>query len=384
MVMSVALKNDFRNAMFEHRDGQERLKLLMNDMVIEEQLCQMRCSYCLTEDFNLLMNVPDARLRLTTDRREDWHRILDGYHRQVDSPIMRLSGGEFFWLKGSTEFVEECSSKYEVVQVITNGVFLTPPRLEALAALGNVQLCLSLDGHTLEMNAHRLPPKQHRLFDVIMRHLDHAVELGIPIEIQSVLSDKNVTGQADFAAFLLERYGSGAMLYFFPVRGDAKDSLAPALGDHFRPLLERYDELEQVLPPRAFVEHIGNQLRTGVRTLRCYATATMVQLFGQGDVSCCPYAWLKPMGNITEDPQLIPEQFGKHQHYEMFMQPRPRFPYCKSCTGPIDVVNLFLLGQISEAEIARCAPYAGPQALARLNELKAAFEPIFTPAGHPA
>jgi MoaA/NifB/PqqE/SkfB family radical SAM enzyme len=381
MEMSVALKSDFRNVMFANRDGQGRIPLLMNDMVIEEQLCQMRCSYCLTEDFNLLMNVPDAKFRLTTDRRADWHEILDAYHRHVDSPIMRLSGGEFFWLKGSTEFVQECSSKYEVVQVITNGVFLTPPRLEALAALGNCQLCLSLDGHTLEMNAHRLPPKQHRLFDVIMRHLDHAVELGIPIEIQSVLTDQNVEGQEAFAEYLLERYGGGAMLYFFPVRGESKDSLAPRLGDHFAPLLERYDELSTVLPPRAFVEHIANQLRTGVRTLRCYATATMVQLFGQGDVSCCPYAWLKPMGNLTSEPELIHEQFGKHQHYDMFMQPRPRFPYCKSCTGPIDVVNLYLLGDISEEEIARCAPYAGPQARARLRELKAAFEPIFqTPA----
>ncbi|MBA0052907.1 radical SAM protein [Streptomyces sp. AJS327] len=364
--------------MFARRDSQDRLKLLMNDMVIEEQLCQMRCSYCLTEDFNLLMNVPDARLRLTTDRRADWHQVLASYHASVDSPIMRLSGGEFFWLKGSTEFVAECSSMYEVVQVITNGVFLTPQRLEKLAELGNVQLCLSLDGHTLAMNDHRLPPKQHKLFDVIMRNLDNAAKMGIPIEIQSVLSDKNADGQADFARFLLDNYGEGVMLYFFPVRGDNKDSLAPPLGDHFAELLDRYDELETVLPPRPFVELIGAQLRTGERTLRCFATATMVQLFGQGDVSCCPYAWLSPMGNIQEQPTLIHEQFGKHQHYDMFMQPRPRFPYCKSCTGPIDVVNLYLMGEISETEIARCAPYAGPAALARLRELKAAFDPIFS------
>lgn len=377
MGYGVALKNDYRAAMFANRDEHNRLRLLMNDMVIEEQLCQMRCSYCLTEDFNLLMNVPDAKFRLTTDRRADWHRILDAYHQQVDSPIMRLSGGEFFWLKGSTEFVAECSSKYEVVQVITNGVFLTDARLDALAALGNCQLCLSLDGHTLEMNAHRLPPKQHRLFEVIMRGLDGAVERGIPVEVQSVLSNVNVTGQAAFAEFLLERYGQGAMLYFFPVRGEAKDNLAPPLGEHFAELLARYDELAPVLPPRAFVEHIGNQLRTGVRTLRCYATATMVQLFGQGDVSCCPYAWLKPMGNVTKEPQLIHEQFGRHQHYEMFMQPRPRFPYCRSCTGPIDVVNLYLLDHISDAEITRCAPYAGPRALARLRELKSTFAPVF-------
>ena len=168
------LKAELRERVEAARTPDGRLPFLVNDMVIEEQLCQMRCSYCLTEEYNLLMNVPDARLRLTTDRRTDWLDILDRYHRTVDSPILRLSGGEFFWLRGSTEFVQEASARYETVQVITNGVFLTSQRLAALSALGNCQLNISLDGHTLELNRHRLPPRQHRLHDVIMRNLDAA------------------------------------------------------------------------------------------------------------------------------------------------------------------------------------------------------------------
>src|SRR4051812_10170311 len=123
------LKEHFRKIVTAAVDENGRLPFLMNDMVIEEQLCQMRCAYCLTEDFNLLMDVPDARLRLTTDKREDWHAVLDAYHEHIDAPVLRLSGGEFFWLKASTEFVEECSRRYETVQVITNGVFLNPQRI---------------------------------------------------------------------------------------------------------------------------------------------------------------------------------------------------------------------------------------------------------------
>lgn len=374
------LKERFRNIAVNHRDDQGRLKFLMNDMVIEEQLCQMRCSYCLTEEYNLLMNVPDARLRLTTDRRHDWHEVLDAYHQHVDAPILRLSGGEFFWLKGSTEFVEECGRRYETVQVITNGVFLTPQRLAALAAIGNCQLNISLDGHTLELNAHRLPAKQARLHDVIMHNLDAAVQAGLKLEIQSVLTDANVHGQVEFAEFLRERYDGRVMLYFFPVRGETAKRMGPPPGPHLDPLLERYDEFAGVLPPKAYVAHMVEQLRAGVRTLPCYITATMVQLFGQGDVSACPHAWVKPMGNMTNRTPLVLEEYGSHQHYDLFMQERPRFSFCKTCATPSDVVNLYFLDRVSDAEIGATSLYSGPRSQERLRELKAMFQPVLAGA----
>jgi molybdenum cofactor biosynthesis enzyme MoaA len=370
------LKDQFRQIGSDQRDEQGRLRFLMNDMVIEEQLCQMRCSYCLTEEFNLLMDVPDARLRLTTDSREDWHAVLDAYHQNVEAPVLRLSGGEFFWLKGSTEFVTECSQRYETVQVITNGVFLTPQRLDALAALGNAQLNISLDGHTLELNRHRLPPKQHKLLGIILQHLDAATAVGLRVEIQSVLTNANVHGQVEFADYLRERYDGRVMLYFFPARGEVADKMAFEPGGHLDELVERYDEFAGVLPPRAYVEHIAEQVRTKTRTLPCYITATMTQLFGQGDVSACPHAWIKPMGNVLADVDLVSREYATHQHYDLFMQERPRFSFCRTCATPSDVVNLYFLDQVSAEEIGATALYSGPQTRARLAELKAAFQPV--------
>ncbi|WP_197686069.1 radical SAM protein [Actinoplanes derwentensis] len=352
-------------------------------MVIEEQLCQMRCSYCLTEEYNLLMNVPDAKLRLTTDRREDWKAILDLYHENVDAPIMRLSGGEFFWLKGSTEFVAEACQRYETVQVITNGVFLTEHRLQALSALGNCTLSISLDGHTLELNGHRLPAKQARLHDTIMRHLDNAVNAGLRLEIQSVLTDVNVHGQVAFAEFLRDRYDGKVTLYFFPVRGEIIKQMGPPPGEHLAPLVEHYDEFAGVLPPKAFVEHIHEKVRGGKRTLPCYITSMMVQLFGQGDVSACPHAWIKPMGNLNSEPLLVIEKYGNHQHYDFFMQDRPRFPFCQTCVTPSDVLNLYLLDRVSDEEISRSAIYGGPRSMQRLKEIKTAFAPVLKQSAEP-
>ncbi|MGA8116455.1 MAG: radical SAM protein [Actinocatenispora sp.] len=370
------LKERFRSITTAHRDEQGRLPFLMNDMVIEEQLCQMRCAYCLTEEYNLLMNVPDARLRLTTDRRADWHAVLDAYHESVDAPVLRLSGGEFFWLKGSTEFVAECSDRYETVQVITNAVFLNPERLATLAALGNVQLNISLDGHTRELNRHRFPPRQAKLFDVIMRNLDATVDAGIRVDIQSVLSDANYDGQLEFAEFLKERYDGRVTLFFFPVRGETAQRMGPPAGEHLMPLVERYDEFSGVLPPRAYVEHLATQLTTNRRTLPCYVTATMTQLFGQGEVSACPHAWVKPMGNIVGDRTLLLDQYGAHQHYDLFMHDRPRFSFCKDCATPSDLVNLYFLGRIDDAEMAGTNLYRGDRTMARLRQLKALFAPV--------
>ncbi len=335
----------------------------------------MRCSYCLTEEFNLLMNVPDARLRLTTDRREDWRGVLDLFHAQVDAPILRLSGGEFFWLKGSTDFVAECSPLYETIQVITNGVFLTPSRLAALVALGNCQLNMSLDGHTLELNRYRLPPRQHKLHDVIMRNLDAAVEAGLRMEIQSVLTDANVHGQVAFAEYLRERYNGRVTLYFFPVRGETAKRLGASAGDDLAPLVRRYDEFAGVLPPRAYVEHVVRQLGDGVRTLPCYVTATMVQLFGNGEVSACPHAWLKPMGAVNRTDDLILSEYGAHQHYDLFMQDRPRFSFCKTCATPSDIINLYFLGKITREEIGATSLFSGERSLARIEELSDLFRP---------
>ncbi|MFI1826475.1 radical SAM protein [Streptomyces sp. NPDC020412] len=379
------LKEQFRAAMTAAGAGEDgRLPFLVNDMVIEEQLCQMRCSYCLTEEYNLLMNVPDARLRLTTDRRADWHEVLDLYHAHVDAPVLRLSGGEFFWLKGSTEFVQEASRRYETVQVITNGVFLNERRIAALAALENVQLNISLDGHTLELNRHRLPPKQAKLHDVIMRNLSAAADAGLRIDIQSVLTDANYLGQLEFAEYLRERHAGRTTLYFFPVRGETAERMGPPAGDHLMPLVERYDEFASVLPPRAYVEHMAEQARTNVRTLGCFVTATMAQLFGQGEVSACPHAWIKPMGNLAEDRRLLLDQYGSHQHYDLFMHDRPRFGFCKTCATPSDVLNLYFLDRITHEEIAGTHLYSGPRTQDRLRELKERFRPVLSGEGAPS
>jgi MoaA/NifB/PqqE/SkfB family radical SAM enzyme len=376
----VRLKDQFRALADVRRDASGRFAFLVNDMVIEEQLCQMRCAYCLTEEFNLLMNVPDARLRLTTDSRADWTAVLDAYHAQVDAPVLRLSGGEFFWLRGSTEFVQECSARYETVQVITNGVFLDSKRIAALATVPNLVLNISLDGHTPEMNRHRFGTQQGKLFDVVLAGLERSVEAGIPTEIQCVLTDANVEGQYQFAAWLRERYDGKVMLFAFPVRGNETDAFTPPPGRYFDRLLAEYDAFAGVLPPRAFVEHIGEQVASGRRTLPCAVTGMMAQLFGTGELSACPHAWIKPIGNVT-DLDLLDREFGRHQHYDLFMQPRPRFSFCGTCATPSDVVNLYLLGRVSAEEIARVPIYAGERTRARLAEFAAAYGGLL--AGEP-
>jgi molybdenum cofactor biosynthesis enzyme MoaA len=366
------LKSKFRDLVVPTAAG-ARIEFLVNDMVIEEQLCHLKCSYCLTEEYNLLMAVPDARARLTTDHRQDWHELLDVFHTTVDAPVLRISGGEFFWLRASTEFIEECSRRYETVQIITNGVFLNPDRVDRLAALGNCLLNISLDGHTMEMNRHRFPERQGRLLDLILGNLDNVARSGIRTDVQMVLTDANAGLVTSFCEYLVSRYDQQVRLFFFPVRGSQQDSFVPPPADYLAEVVERYDEFAGILPPRAYVEHIATQIRTGRRTLQCFIPATMSQLFGSGDVSACPHAWLEPLGNLHQKPELLTETVAAHRHYDLFLQERPRFSFCKGCATPSDVVNLYLLDVITEDEIGGCFLYSGSRTLARLRDLKQRF-----------
>ncbi len=370
----MGLKQQYRDALDGLAGAGGRLPLLVNDLVIEEQLCHLRCTYCLTEEFNLLMAVPDANERLTTDHHADWLAVLDRYEAQVDAPVLRASGGELLWLPGSDALLEAAAARYETVQVITNGLLLKPDRLTRLRTIENLQLCISLDGHTPEMNRHRFP--NPRMLDVVLAHLDQAVELGFPVEIQVVLTGTNVAGLTDFCAFLHERHGGAVRVFAFPVRGEISDDLACPPGDHLASLVERYDELAAVLPPRAYVTHLADFVATGTRTAGCAVPATMAQLFGDGQVSACPHAWLEPMGDLTADADLLSERLARHPHYELFLQPRPRFGFCRGCATPSDVVNLYLQGEVSDEEIGRCPLYSGPRTGERLRALRSAFAPV--------
>jgi MoaA/NifB/PqqE/SkfB family radical SAM enzyme len=370
----MSLKHEYRAALTSAQTDDARLPLLVNDLVIEEQLCHLRCSYCLTEEFNLLMDVPDATERLTTDRHDEWAEVLRAYDAAADAPILRLSGGEFFWLPGSDDFIAAASERYDTVQVITNGLLLKPKRLERLAHMGNVQLNFSLDGHTPEMNRHRFPNR--KMLDVVLHHLDAAVSLGMPVEIQTVLTGANVADMLPFCEFLAERHSGKVVVYFFPVRGKVADNMAWERADHLAPIVHHYAALESVLPPRAYVDHIANYIATDRRTLPCTIPATMLQLFGDGSISACPHAWLEPMGNVRDDADPIQSTVGRHEHYDFFLQPRPRFPFCRGCVTPSDVVNLYLFGRISDEEIARCFLYQAPRSLDRLARLRSAFESV--------
>lgn len=370
----MSLEESYRTALAPLRQAHGRIPLLVNDLVVEEQLCHLRCTYCLTEEYNLLMAVPDAQERLTTDRHTDWLTVLDRYDDSVDAPILRVSGGEFFWLPGSDAFIEKAAERYETVQVITNGVLLKPERLERLAAIENFQLNLSLDGHTHAMNIHRF--RTEAMFRLVLSRLDHAVELGIPVEVQAVLTAINAPDLPRFCEFLLERYGGAVRLYAFPVRGKVAGDLACPPGNYLEEVVERYDEFHPILPPRAAVAHVADFIRTGERTLPCSIPATMLQLFGDGNISACPHAWLTPMGNVVKVGNAIDEHLLSHEHYSLFLQPRPRFSFCKGCVTPSDVVNLYLEGDVSDEEIAHCFLYRGPSALERLRQLRAAFRPV--------
>lgn len=375
----MSLRTQYKDAMrrLSGRDGSDgRLAFIVNDLVIEEQLCNLKCSYCLTENFSLLMAVPDAFERLKANNVDRWMEVIHAFHRTVDAPVLRVSGGEFLWMRHACDFIEEASKHYETVQLITNAIPLKAEKLARLAAIENFHLNVSLDGHTHEMNVHRFP--NPAMLDTVLRNLDMVVNAGMPVEIQMVLTDANVSNVCDFATFLVERYAGMVRLFPFPVRG-ATGNVRLSPSHAILELVERYDEFESILPPRAFVRHIGDYVVNQRRQLPCMIPATMVQLFGDGNFSACPHAWIEKIGNVVEDEDTIVNAYCDHGHYSIFLQPKPRNDFCRKCATPSDVLNLYLQGQIEDADLDQTFLYRGSETRQRLRDLRASFSDLVLP-----
>jgi MoaA/NifB/PqqE/SkfB family radical SAM enzyme len=375
----MSLKSRYREAMSRLTDApgaNGKLPFIINDLVIEEQLCNLKCSYCLTENFSLLMAVPDAFDRLKSNHVSKWMNVIHSFHKTVDAPVLRVSGGEFLWMRYACDFLEEVSEHYEVVQLITNAVPLKENKIERLAKIKNFHLNFSLDGHTCEMNIHRFPNPS--MLDIVLRNLDMAVTAGMPAEVQMVLTDANTPQICEFAGFLAERYAGLVRLFPFPVRGSTGHvRLTP--NSSVSELAARYDEFESVLPPRPFLDHIGAFVAEPRRQLPCMIPATMVQLFGDGSFSACPHAWIEKIGNVVEAEDAVVNAYCEHGHYSIFLQPRPRNDFCRRCATPSDVLNLYLLGQIEDRDLDRTFLYRGPRTRQRLRDVRDAFSAAFSP-----
>lgn len=357
--------------------------MLGNDLVVEEDSCNLSCSYCLTGQSNLKQGHRDRLIfqppqPLQYAHGSDLAQRLDAIDGRVDAvlrpPLLKVTGGEIFLVRGILDFLERQAREHEILVVQTNGVLVREEHLDAFRRWGNVVVQLSLDGHTHQANSYRA--SNPRIHDMVLERACRILGSGIPVEVYCVLSDRSAPALAAFARWLLQ-FSTRPVLYPFPVRGPdaATFTAGPGGVAAVEELLESYAELEPVLPPRAYLMRLLRFYREGGRSFRCHLPRLVTSTFSDGVVTPCPNIWFSDMGNVLQQDHVETlGRIGSTGLYRALLAPAPRLSACRGCFTPWDTLSMYFDGELTLDELCSAPTYAAPGIRALVAALKARWE----------
>lgn len=357
--------------------------LLGNDLVINEDACNLSCKYCLTGQSNLKEG-HNLKLIFEPPKRDDYGKdtplghnvdaVADRMRTTFNMPMLKVTGGEIFLVKGIMDFLEQEAAKHEVLIVQTNGVLVREQDLARLRSWGNVVLQVSLDSHLYTGNSYRV--QSEKLHNKTMAAIERILLSGIPVEIYQVLHDRSVAETTEFARYLAE-FGEHVSLHPFPVRGPDSDDykIRPDEVKHIEKLVDSFDELSAVLPPRAYFDRLLSFYHEGKRTFRCHLPRLVISTFSDGVVTPCPNVWFSDMGNVLDKNWTkTTDRIGETGLTQALLAETPRLDACHGCFTPWDTLSMYFENEISLDELCSAPTYSPPAIRKRLAEMKYEYD----------
>jgi mycofactocin biosynthetic radical S-adenosylmethionine protein MftC len=243
--------------------------------------CNLACVHCLSSS-----GKRDAR-ELSTRQCKD---IIDELER-MQVFYVNIGGGEPTVRPDFWELVDYATEHHVGVKFSTNGVRITPEVAARLAASDYVDIQISLDGATPEINDAVRGPGS---FAMAIRALENLAEAGFRDAKVSVVVTRHNVGQLDDFAALADRYGATLRITRLRPSGrgaDVWDELHPTSAQQ----VQLYDWLvakgEGVLTGDSFF-HLsplgGSGALAGLNM--CGAGRVVCLIDPVGDVYACPFA----------------------------------------------------------------------------------------------
>lgn len=349
--------------------------MLGNDLVINENDCNLSCQYCLTGQSNLKKE-HEQKLIFQAPKRDIYAKdtplairlndIVERTQHQFRVPFLKITGGEVFLVKHILDFVESMAARHEVVILQTNAVLLGEEQIERLAMVKNLVVQVSLDSHLHQGNSYRI--ESESLHAKALTKIERLLRAPLDIEIYTVLNDRNVDQLSDFAKWLMQ-FDRKPVFFPFPVRGP--DTGQYAVRADQLPALERFiDEAElyrSVLPPPAYLKRLLDFMSAGGRRFRCHLPRLVFSTFSDGVLTACPNIWFNNMGNVAgeEWTACLDKVVGHEGIYPALLGPTPRLDACKKCFTPWDLLSMYFDDEVSIDELCATPAYR-PQAIREL------------------
>lgn len=358
---------------------QPNSQLLGNDLVINENACNLGCEYCLTGQSNLKSSHDDQLIfqqpvleHYSPDNPlgDRLKLIVDRVEQKLAPPLLKLTGGEIFLAKGIMDFIEKMSPLHEAVIVQTNGLPLNDAKIERLSKLGNIIVQISLDSSNYQGNSYRVLAE--RIHKMVLSRITSVLEAGLPLELYGVLNDRSVEYLPEFVQWCAQFKDNVPQLFPFPVRGpdSEKFKVRPDQYHYIDQLHSMREQYPELLPPQAYLDRLSGFYHDGKRTFRCHLPRLVLSTFDDGVATPCPNIWFHSMGNLTEENwQPALEQVNSSPFYQLLLAERPRLDACKGCFTPWDTLSLYFDDLISIDELCR-APSYSPPGIRRLIEAK--------------
>lgn len=329
------------------------------DAVVLES-CNLKCSYC-----------RDGVIYKKEEVEQTVARVKKAIELGAiaDYDIFKISGyGEVTLLDNLGEIADLAKDKR--LLVISNGTRLLQGALEKILAHPDPALCISLDGHTGEMNSFRELSQSQ--IDTIVRMLKEAQGRGIPIEINSVITGRNIGQFPQFLDFLLAQLPR-VMVFPFPVRPfpfmRAEDySVSPdQLSAFEKEIIGNYEKYSQVLPPLQYLKREVEFIKHGARSFVCTVPSFVIGINGNMDVLGCPCGPPEKLGNLDNTPFV--DISGK-----LLSSKKGRWKECKNCFNHYEVISMYIDGKISDEEISRVPSISKPAILEHLRQIKGEYK----------
>lgn len=351
----------------------ERKKVLITNLLIEEDICDSFCKYCYYRDKKKSIDVYryDGKLKLKIDQ------IVKFATTYFSSPIIKICGGEIFLMSNIKELVIELLKYYPYVLIQTNGRHLNNDNLKWIIDLKRVLIQISLDGHDLNMNTYRFEDGR------ILEKLLHAVKIlkrnNVYLELTCVLNNKNTKRFIEFLRYLksLPSGKRSNTLKVTPILIIDKDNLfKPALQDlnTIDQVVMDYDEFSDVLPPKKYMEMLNIALHGGIVKYQCFNPIVSLNLIDNGKVKSCTNVLPEDILNIgeifTDKPEVILERFGDTKFQKLLLYTKQWVPICKNCFNFCSIYNLYLNNTISLDELCN------NNYMFNLNEVKKRLEEL--------